>query len=481
MDSSFLQGLQDYTTKGHTYLELDALAKANKDLAQATLLDLTVVIYFDGGDLEQLDAYLEMLVKQTAQPKALWILWTPSSTLPSRAAIASRLTKVITTIPAKIMDISKDGDHYRWIKRLQQTSTSWVWLVDMEKDLSHIKAVPNNAMAYLYLSAHLPDYHDTLLGMNAVLLPANVNKDSRNDGLQQPEFVCLPSVELPALSQPADLLLGAWLIKKSWLSTLTLELIHRTPQSSLPLPYFISYSLRYRLQIPTIALPPPSLSPSSHCTSIRKAYLNNEAWTRQQGLHTAPSALDFRQISVSRHRNRNDEHQTSIMYFVNGPEQAYSLYPLLCRPHRHPLHIVVTGEQHGLSGTTLRQAMENRSDCLGLRTVIMHDLDLPGYINNNEDYVTSRAMDGIRQLDHVLRPGVLLHVSSASSSLHRALSLAYSMSSSFQNSNAYNGLTLINLPMDQVRHALWIADLPLKSLQRKSFVPSPDTNKQTSN
>ncbi|KAI8344625.1 hypothetical protein BC941DRAFT_342141 [Chlamydoabsidia padenii] len=145
------------------------------------------------------------------------------------------------------------------------------------------------------------------------------------------------------------------------------------------------------------------------------------------------------------------------MYLIHGSDQAHSLYPLLCRSHQQPLHIVVTGKQHGLSGMTLHRAMASRGDCLGIRTVMIHDLDLPGYINSNEAYVVSRMMDGILLLADVLRPGILLHVSPPTSSMHRALSLTMS---SFNND-----LTLIYLPMNQVRHALWIADLPLKALK----------------
>ncbi|KAI8065705.1 hypothetical protein BC940DRAFT_326768 [Gongronella butleri] len=136
-----------------------------------------------------------------------------------------------------------------------------------------------------------------------------------------------------------------------------------------------------------------------------------------------------------------------MVYLVENAHQAQTLVPLLCRPQQHMIHVLVAGSQ-GMSGSALQRTLMgiDTLSCLGRDWITVHDLDA----HDANTFATH-----MMQIIDILRPHVVLHVSPPESSLDQLLATIAPK----------QPWTLIAMPQDQVRHALWLPDLPLQALR----------------
>ncbi|KAI9264921.1 hypothetical protein BDA99DRAFT_437011 [Phascolomyces articulosus] len=145
----------------------------------------------------------------------------------------------------------------------------------------------------------------------------------------------------------------------------------------------------------------------------------------------------------------------TILFFADGPEQMVELHPLLCR-YNTPVHLVVTGKERGLDGMALDEALY-ASKCLNADNIVVHDLALPVA---DELAVASMAAQGVIRLAEVLQPQVLIHIRQDKPTYHIMESMV----------RAEDIMVTIGLPIGDVRHALWIADLPMDALRHWNVV-----------
>ncbi|KAI8140001.1 hypothetical protein BJV82DRAFT_520809 [Fennellomyces sp. T-0311] len=146
----------------------------------------------------------------------------------------------------------------------------------------------------------------------------------------------------------------------------------------------------------------------------------------------------------------------TVVFVVDGSEQAATFYPLMCR-FGYTVHAVVSGAERGLSGATLEHTL-GKTGC-GDR-VVVHDLDIP--VSADEGTVAAEIGLGLARLVRAIRPRVLLYIQRN-----------HPLSPALEAMAGNEKLVAIGLPLNDVSHALWISDLPLEALEQWH---TPDIN-----
>lgn len=432
----FLHGLQAYTTQGHA---LDDLPKLEQQ-QQGNNISITAVIQLT--DETHIVAQLNALLEQTRHIDEI-VLVCPSSIKQSAEYHAQKHTN--PTIRVLVVDPppyqSGTAGESSWLQVVHTLQADWIWVLDQgvlpgKRYLEHI----HNLM-------HTNEYKDALLGVHGVLLPANLNGQQ----YQNDDVLCLPEAFslLPNVTQPVDMIQGAWLLRREWLPFLTTD--NAMDLLETPLPYYISRNLQHHASLPSIILPshadPEYQLQNVSCKSIIEGFEDKDgAWKRLWDLKSNPSSLDWRQRTLMA-----EQDQASVLLVADGPEQAIALHPLVCR-YNVPVHLVVTGANRGMSGDAFKQALA-ASACKNAERILVHDLAVA---QGDEASVASATALGVRRLAQALRPRVVIHIRQNQPVYHVVDATV-----------AAENITTIALPAGEIRHALWIADLSADALQRK--------------
>ncbi|KAG0175332.1 hypothetical protein DFQ28_001862 [Apophysomyces sp. BC1034] len=424
----FLRSLQTYTIEGHNKSALAALMTATNDSP-----NITAIIAITEKSL--IKSQLEAVLAQSIRLQAIWLvcpstLWS-ATTHHTRQYTDRGIRVVVADQPPHSAYPSGSAGQATWIHVIHAIKTDWTWVVDSG---SHPE--PHH-LEHLYGLMQTEYYSNALLGTHASLLPANLNNDNQSTILCMPEAFDI----LPELTQPVDMIHGAWLLRKSWLAALTIDT--RSHALGSPVAYYISQSLSYYAAVSSIVLPSlPTgygLRLDSKCGEIRKAYSNNKYWKSIRAARTNPTALDHRQVTAL-------EPET-VLFVVDGPDQAVAFHQLLCG-FNYTIHVAVTGQLRGLSGKAMQDALE-ATNCTG---VIVHDLDT---VDLDEWAAAPMSARRLAQITHVLRPRVLIQIQK-----HSALNGVVEIVAQTHNAK------VIGLPAEDIRHALWVADLSPSILEQ---------------
>lgn len=430
---------------GHNHEELRAIASKNKNVIN-TADDLTVIIDFQRK--EDGEAQMEALIHQTMRVHTVWLICDPElEHAAEEFAIRYRdiVVRVVRSRQTATGDYPKgSAGASRWLSSasLSLIETEWVWILE-----SGVVPTSSEYIAFMTGLVESEEYADTLLGTHATLLSSNFR-----DGGEVEDIICFPDVDrvVPSVTQPVDMVHGSWWLRKSWLLSLLTTAYVRPDELSAPLPFYISYMLRKYGNIPSLVLPDHAdyslrMDSSKTCQSIYSALKSHDAnWSGLLALRTSPSALDYRQTTVRKAKERLD----TVLFVVDGPEQAVAFHPLMCRYH-YTVHAAVTGKNRGLSGATFASLLK-KTGCF--QRVIVHDID----VSLSDDHASIfEITHEVSQLLQVLQPSALIYIRAGQS-----MSLALKAAANGQNRVA------IGLPAAEVRHALWIADLPVESLKR---------------
>ncbi|KAI7858957.1 hypothetical protein BDC45DRAFT_433565 [Circinella umbellata] len=175
-----------------------------------------------------------------------------------------------------------------------------------------------------------------------------------------------------------------------------------------------------------------------------------------RALRINPTVLDYRQITIRKHSYQLD----TVLFILDGPDQATAFYPLMCR-FGYIIHVIVSGSERGLSGTILRNTLK-QTGCD--RHVIVHDLNLMAVPGEGDEDIFAMEM-GLRvtRLTRVLRPRATFYIQRDNQPLPRALIMMADN----------EGIVAIGLPADDIIHALWISDLSFDALEQWH---TPDIN-----
>ena len=451
-----------YKERGHDSVGIKSLLDQST-LSSAIHAPPIVDVVIRVTDIKKSQPQLEAIVAQTVKPKTMWLIASSSSISTTTTTFTSFLNENnINDINIRIIHIPEYDQEGNTLRQQQQdmwlpsidTTAEWVWI--LEQDVVPISSQYIETMLRLM---HAPSYENALIGTHGVLFPSNFHDyDSNNIN---DNIVCLPTRQLPSVSQPVDMIQGSWILKKKWFSLMN-NYKATIQEMQLPLGYVISHQLMKQADIVTIALPPLP-SPQSDllaliknnnnditCQNIQNAYTRNSGWKRMRALRTNPTVLDYRQTTIRKHAYQLD----TVLFILDGADQATAFYPLMCR-YGYTVHAIVSGSERGLSGTRLKNTLK-QTGCD--RHVIVHDLDLMEVSGEGDEDIFAMEMSTrVARLMRVLRPRAMFYIQRHNQPLSRAL---MTMADN-------EGIVAIGLPADDIIHALWISDLPLDALERE--------------
>jgi hypothetical protein len=319
-----------------------------------------------------------------------------------------------------------------WLQMLDPNTieTDYVYVMDESTPLTQWTL---NELPYLFNANQHNDYKDALIGTRALVLSPNGVMDN----------YCLPiASELPNdISQPADMLLGAYLLKTSWLPYIMTDL--SLESLKLPLGHYLSLNLQHQLNIPTIVV--PSALENQHtninkhlCEQIIERWINDNEWRERVAKNRFPTVLQYRRLT-----------QQGALAVAQGAKQVISLYPLICRFKNYPVHLVLMGSD--INGETVQHALEE-TNCHG--NVQVHDFTHMREHHEDAD---------IGRLVSVVQPRIMIQIKPTDAS---GLPMYYAL----QTMAKMHQIIEIGLPEKEIVHALWIPDLSLEALTSKALL-----------
>ncbi|KAI8374517.1 uncharacterized protein BYT42DRAFT_615674 [Radiomyces spectabilis] len=408
------------TVQGHTYTELKQLAN-NVPLVDTP--SITVLIRGD-EDSDRVEAQVRSVLSQSIVPEQIWVTTRHKNTLQNR-------------FKNQNINIMERSDDQSWIHLLQFVNTDYVWILQ--------DAVPERQYLEWILRLSLTDeYGDALIGTETARLRNQTHTINVRQAMQQDE--------LNQMSQAVDMVNDAWLLRRSWISTI-ISANARQPRS-LPRAltgYMISHTLYYEASVPCIGLPVPSEDKTVDSAQPIEA-------SKQQILAVNAALQD--PIHRFAYQSRVDAAMASALFVIDGVEQQKQIVPLLCQfQNKHAnVHAVVTGVHRGLSGTDFSAFLRDESPACN---VSIHDLRIDfgreAGLPADETWTSSnQVLHRLQRLINWVQPRVMIHVQQQTDPI-----LA-----SIINAGTITQTVTIGLPARDVAHVMWMADLPLVSLEQ---------------
>ncbi|CAM0139403.1 unnamed protein product [Umbelopsis sp. WA50703] len=345
-----------------------------------------------------------------------------------------------------------------WLQVVQLAPSDYIWVIDNN-------AVPGSGyLKYLLQLTHTHEYESALLGTSGVILPGRSDDYTSESGL-----LCIDN---PAQSRAVDIINDVWLIRTQWIAQISRE--SKPEALAAPLGHYISQALNKFASIPSIVIPHEDGDHTlladtmiakrslNSCQYIKEQLHHNSIWQDFLKYKTALSVVDYAKATELA---SNPSHDGSVMFVVDGPDQARALRPLFCRFHvlgQTQAYVVVTGESRGMAAAQLRDTLEKHIAACANVNILDLDLDygeLRGLPTGESAPLASQVSHDLTRLMSALRPNLLIHVQQNSNPVFQGVAVASKIS---------NVMT-ITLPLEDVRHALWMADLPMVALHRKSL------------
>lgn len=457
---SHSHGLQQHTESGMDVHQLDSLiqSKSNPDWQTSSVTAIINLLQSD-----HLQRQLDAVFAQSVTPSIIWVVCsTEKQTLAESILSKHRRRNHGVKMKVVVVDNGKSIDQRiaygsSWLQVAQLAPSDYIWIIDNG-------ATPGtNYLQYLLQLMHTDEYQSALLGTSGIILPARSADKTSSAGL-----LCIDS---PVKSRSVDMINDVWLLRRPWLAQIARESRHDALAA--PLGHYISQALNKYAAIPSIIIPHDESSHSlladttiakrslNSCQYIKEQLSHNHVWRNFLEYRTSLSVMDYKQAADLVNSPNTDG---SILFVVDGPRQARALRPLFCRFHvlgRIKAHVVVTGESRGMTATQLRETLEKHiAPCVDINILDL-DVDygeLRGLPAGDSAPLASQVAHDLSRLLSALRPQLVVNVHQPTNPVFQGSSVASSVS----------GVTTITLPLQDVRHTLWMADLPMVALQSKS-------------
>ncbi|KAH8551076.1 hypothetical protein BGW37DRAFT_49490 [Umbelopsis sp. PMI_123] len=454
---SHSHALQLHTESGLDIHQLDSLihSKSNPDWQMASVTAIINLLQSD-----HIQRQLDSVLAQTMTPNIIWVVCSTekqasaeSTLLKYRRRHHSVKMKVVVVESGKNID-QRIAYGSSWLQVAQLAPSDYIWVID------NGASPGTNYLQHLLQLMHTDEYHSALLGTSGIILP-----DRSVDKRSSSKLLC---VDNPGNSRSVDIINDVWLLRTPWVAQIARE--SRQAALAAPLGHYISQALNKYAAIPSIVIPHGESNHSlladttiakrslNSCQYIKEQLSHNDIWQNFLVYRTSLSVSDYKQAAELAATPNTDG---SILFVVDGPRQARALRPLFCRFHvlgRIKTHVVVTGESRGMTAAQLRETLEKHiAPCIDINILDL-DVDygeLRGLPAGDSAPLASQVAHDLSRLLSALRPRLVVNVHQPSNPVFQGSSVASSVS----------GVTAITLPLPDVRHTLWMADLPMVALQ----------------
>lgn len=439
-----LYNFLDYKILDHNRLDIESLVLDDKhnelqnESGVKPVADVTVFMRITEDDyLRNVKAQIKTILAQTVQPKHVYIFYNNEAI---KKAVGRLVKQSNLHIKYFYTDSTNGNSFVRdafWLLHHYSISTEYTWIMEPN-------TVPDHR--YLHYTVGLlksEEYKSTIIGYDASVLISNDNN----------RLSCIQS-RLIEKTEQVDMIHNNWLLRTSWIQILKQEISNNAVVVlDLPIAYFISSSLLYRANIPSVAIPSKLKSASpSFCTSVKIQDIH---------LSTFNSVLPNVQDRQNFLQQQTDGRLVVLIDDVNN---AAELLPLLCRlmnTQDKQLHIILA---NGLEKPLFEDALE-QMECIQNEEnpTVIHDLTMA--YNNGVNQATAvdstSYINPIVRLLEFLQPQVIIQVKSTENPYY-----FHSIQAAIKSQD----VVPVYLDAQQIKHALWISDLSIEALRRKFII-----------
>lgn len=392
--------------QGHSAQEILELSQQT-ELPRSTV---TAIIYYANN--EHSSTQFKTIVSQSVNVNEVWIVCTADNIKNAQQQLREDKSKIKYIL----------GDRNDWFHLSVQPSTDFVWLIDHD-------IVPGERYLELLLRlSETEQYNNALLGSQGFSLSLTKNGPH-----------CIYDGER---SHTVDVVLGQWLLRRSWLThinpTLTIP-----PRPSL-LGYQISKIASQYIGAPSVYVPTSDLGQDYSLSGVDTSLCDRVL----QHLRAATeNGTAWQELAV-----QDDTAGAKIAFMVDDIHLLDAYMPLVCKFVQKDVAVNLVSIEHG-QGLPLSEAIDHlrRKEPECARNIIGHSLEIE---SENAAGLSAQAMHDLARFLSSIRPVVTIH-GIADESTTKGIELAAKVAKN----------VVINLPGREVPHGLWMAEVPLEALK----------------
>jgi hypothetical protein len=415
-----------FKIEGHDQGEIKNLLS---NVSVEKVVDATAILYTsDKKSMDNIKSQLNKVLYQTIHPKKIWIMCY-SCKKPKK--IEEALIKMVTDYQGIELNVKQVNQLPLW-EGFDET-TQWIQQYDIDTEYAWVLEpgfFPNSDYLYsVYGLLQTKEYQSSLIGTEGSLLPPAATLDNIGSTI-----TCLSKVKQ---SQPADMIHGSWLLHSKWIN-----IFREHPNiNRLPLSYYISHTLLYYHDISTVLLPSQTLDSEETVKDEDTAMLCRSAQSlfkfplKESSL---PTTLDYQRVS-----GKGPEGHIAIVIHDQG--QLSAMMPLVKR--------------------FLTQQKGTLISIIIYGDISTHDLKarLQQINFSTENVMIISISDSTKSADNVFKMTRLLEIIHPDVTLQiKEETMQYYAVVEVTN---YQHITCISLLENEIKHGLWISDLPVQSLK----------------
>lgn len=394
--------------EGHSAQEILDLIQ-QKDIPQATV---TAVVHYTNND--HFSSQFKAITSQSVHLDEIWVICDTND-----IEIAKHQQQ-LRGENSRVRYIL--GDRNDLFQLSLQSSTDLVWIVDDG-------IVPGKRYLELLLRLSvISEYENALLGSRALSL-SHIKDDDH----------CIFE---SGRSHTVDVILGQWLLRRSWLSNIVPSLT--TPPEPSLLGYHISKALSQHVGAPLIYVPTSDLAQDFTLegldTGICKHVTQHLEAAKMDG--TAWQEMPF----------QNDATKSKVAFIVDNIRLLDAYTPLICKFPQHDVAVNLVFLERGQDlhfNDSMEHLRQTQPECANAVVGHRFETDTSAVLSTQTVYDLARLLSAIR-------PAVTIH-DIPKDWTEEGIELARKVAKT----------VVINLPGKQVAHALWMAELPLNTLKGK--------------
>lgn len=428
-------------SRGHRSHDFNDLRRVSKAQFAVSSTVTIIVAVSSKDDVQGLEGTMQALIAQSVRPARIWIL-TPHSYYES---VKKTMTKYEDGERISVSLV--DQGNTAIMAKATSAHTDYVLIIEKTP-------VPGRRYVQNLLQISTSEeFSDTLIGTAGVQFPL-VEDVEVIEG--DNAFTCFGEGQTSQELQRVDYLIGGWLLKRSWVDTIMRET--RQAVNNLPLGFWISSTLQRLSNIDVIVAPTrnnkdlwldtrSSAIGDKECTRLQNDALARNAISTQlrRGFISTRQAALFQSPSVK-----------NVVFVMAGLRDAHHLSPLICKMAENSeylVQVVNLGAEPLLTYESY-QAWLSRDypEC----PIKFYDLGLDALDLDSEDPIVAVSISHCvdRLLDR-LRAKAVIYASDFKDALTQGMQMT---------TRARNVIS-IGMPMEDIAHAMWIADLPSQALQ----------------